>query len=147
MTNTRPMLVELPFTAKPYDTDYGGIVHNMVYVRWLEDLRLQILAEHFPLEQLLAAGQGPVIERTEIVYKRPIRLFDEPIGRMWVSKLSRARWQVKAEISLGELLAAEATQSGYIMDLNRMRPVRIPEELRAKWDAGQTASERGDRRP
>lgn len=133
MSEPRPLLVELPFKVKTYDTDFAGIVHNMVYIRWLEDLRLQILAEHFPMDVQLAANQGPILVKTEITYQGPLRLFDEPVGRMWVSRLGRARWEVQAEISLGDQIAATASQSGYFADLKDLRPVRMPDALLEKW--------------
>lgn len=133
MTESRPLLVELAFKVQTYDTDFAGIVHNMVYIRWLEDLRLQILAEHFPMEEQLAANQGPILVRTEVSYQGPLRLFDEPLGRMWVSRLGRVRWEVQAEITLDDQVAATATQSGYFADLADLRPVRVPKDLREKW--------------
>ena len=65
-----------------------------VYIRWLEDLRLQVMTEHYPLQDLLDANQSPILEKTEITYHQPLRLFEEVVGRMWVSKLSKARWQI-----------------------------------------------------
>ena len=133
MSERRPLQVELRFKVKTYDTDFAGIVHNMVYIRWLEDLRLQILAEHFPMEEQLAQNQGPILVKTEIAYEGPLRLFDEPVGRMWVSRLGRVRWEVQAEIALEDQVAAKASQSGYFADLSNLRPVRIPTDLREKW--------------
>ena len=98
----------------------------MVYIRWLEDLRLEILAEHFPMEDQLAANRGPILVKTEVTYQGPLRLFDEPIGRMWVSRLGRARWEVQAEIVLDDQVAATATQNGFFADLADLRPVRVP---------------------
>ncbi|MFN2222760.1 MAG: acyl-CoA thioesterase, partial [Candidatus Promineifilaceae bacterium] len=113
----RLLQVELPFVVKTYDVDYARIVHNAVYIRWLEDLRLQIMKEHFPLEDQLSDHQSPVLAKTEITYHRPLRLFDQAIGRMWVSKLGKARWEVRAEICRGEMVAASARQTGYFMDI------------------------------
>ena len=131
----RPLQVEVPFMVKTYDVDYARIMHNAVYIRWLEDLRLQIMTEHMPLEEQLADHRSPVLEKTEITYHRPLRLFDQAVGRMWVSDLGRARWEVRAEICRGEMVAASARQTGYFMDLANYRPVRIPAVLRDKWEA------------
>lgn len=135
MDEGRPLLVELPFKAKTYDIDYAGIVHNSVYIRWLEDLRLKILDEHYPLEKQLENKQAPILEKTEIRYHWPLRLFEEAAGYMWVSNLGKARWEVRAEFSREDLLIASATQTGYFMDLERYRPIRIPDTLRRKWEA------------
>lgn len=84
----RPFEVELQLQIKSYDVDIAGIVSNIVFVRWLEDLRLLILSTYFPLEKQLAAGFGPVISKTRIEYKKPLKMFDRPIARMWVSEMS-----------------------------------------------------------
>ena len=137
----RLLQVELPFVVKTYDVDYARIVHNAVYIRWLEDLRLQIMKEHFPLEDQLSDHQSPVLAKTEITYHRPLRLFDQAIGRMWVSELGKARWEVRAEICRGEMVAASARQTGYFMDIEHYRPIRIPAALRDKWEAALAAGE------
>ncbi|MDX1614107.1 MAG: thioesterase family protein [Candidatus Promineifilaceae bacterium] len=129
----RPLLVELQLPVKYYDVDILGIVHNVVYIRWLEDLRMQLLAAHYPLARLMADDLSSVLERTEIDYRRPVRLQDEPRGRMWVSRLTRARWEVQAEISLGEVPAATALQRGYFFDVSRQRVAPVPAQLRDVW--------------
>jgi acyl-CoA thioester hydrolase len=141
MSESRPLLVELPFVVKTYDVDYLSIAHNIVYIRWLEDLRLKLMADHLPLQELLSLNQSPVLERTEIVYRWPLRLFNKPVGRMWLSKLTRARWEVQAEIVLDDLVVATAAQSGYIVDLQALKPVRIPAVLRQAWEAAVSASD------
>lgn len=134
MTVPRPLLVELPFKARTYDIDYAGIVHNSVYIRWLEDLRLKILDDNYPLEEMLANNQSPVLEKTEINYRVPLRLFEEVSGQMWVSNLGRARWEVQAEFIRDGLVVTQAKQTGYFIDLERFRPIRIPEAMRTQWD-------------
>lgn len=137
----RPLLVELPIVVKTYDVDYARIVHNAVYIRWLEDLRLEIMTRHFPPQGQFSEQRSPVLARTEINYHRPLRLFDKAIGRMWVSDLGKARWEVQAEICRGEMVAATARQTGYFMDLEQYRPVRIPAEFREKWLAARAAGQ------
>ena len=143
-TTVRPLLVELPFMVKTYDVDYAQIVHNAVYIRWLEDLRLQIMTEYYPLQNLLTDKQSPILERTEITYHQPLRLFEKAVGRMWISKLSKARWEVQAEICRDETVAATARQTGYFMDLERYRPIRIPKALREKWEAALAGDHGGE---
>ncbi len=35
----RVMEVNLSFPVRTYDIDFAGVVSNIVYIRWLEDLR------------------------------------------------------------------------------------------------------------
>lgn len=131
----RPLLVEHPITIKTYDVDFVQIVHNIVYIRWLEDLRLLLLTRAYPLEQLLADGYVPILTRTAIDYRASLRFGDQVTGRIWLSDLSRVRWTVTAEIYGGERLAAAATQQGFFADSGTLRPVPIPAPLRRGWEA------------
>ena len=135
MTKKRPLLVQHLFRVKTYDIDYAGIVHNAVYIRWLEDLRIKIMDEHLPFGEQLDKKQSPILETTTVNYRLPLRLFEEPKGSMWISKLTRARWEVQAEFVLNGKVVADASQGGYFMNLERYRPIRIPEELRDKWES------------
>ena len=57
----KPLEVELYLPVRTYDIDFAGIVNNIVYVRWLEDLRLEMLSRFLPLEELLQNGIAPLI--------------------------------------------------------------------------------------
>lgn len=129
---SRPMLVELPLQVKTYDIDFAGHVSNIVYIRWLEDLRLKLLEEYFPLEPQLEQGYGPILTRTEIEYRRPLKLGDKPVGRMWMAQAGRARWIVQAEIAADGEVAALATQEGCFVNMHTGRPIPLPEPLRLK---------------
>jgi acyl-CoA thioester hydrolase len=133
-------LVEMPFTVKTYDVDFAGIVHNMVYIRWLEDLRFLFLADTMPVETLLAEGISPILVKTTIEYKWPVRMGDQPVGRMWISAAGQTRWTVRGQITLDGKVAADATQVGYFASLKTLRPIRIPDPLRREWDQARAAT-------
>jgi acyl-CoA thioester hydrolase len=126
----QPFEVALDLPIKTYDIDFAGIVSNIVYIRWLEDLRLKMLESYLPLEQLMAREHCPIINSTEIQYKKALRMFDRPVGKMWMSQLGRSRCTLQAEIFLGQEIAATATQVGFFMSLESMRPIAMPEELK-----------------
>jgi acyl-CoA thioester hydrolase len=46
---TEPRIVERALPIRTYDIDFAGIVSNIVYVRWLEDLRLAMMEEAYPI--------------------------------------------------------------------------------------------------
>jgi acyl-CoA thioester hydrolase len=131
----RPLLITQPIEIKTYDIDFANIVHNMVYIRWLEDMRLYLMADVYTMADMLADGVTPVLTRTEIDYRRPLRFGDQPIGTMWVTNLSRIKWTIEAEIMVGEQQHATAKQSGYFASLETLRPIRIPPILREAWQA------------
>ena len=123
--------VTLNLQVKTYDIDFAGIVSNIVYLRWLEDLRLEMLNTYLPLKQLMARGYCPIIASTEIEYKKALRMFDRPVAKMWVSELGQSRCTLQAEICLDNKIVTTATQTGFFINLETMRPMAIPEELKA----------------
>ncbi|MEH1978968.1 MAG: thioesterase family protein [Nostoc sp.] len=129
----RPLEVVLAIPVRTYDIDFMGIVSNIVYIRWLEDLRLKFLDEHWQLNQQIEQGYTPIIAGTEIEYKRPIMMIDQVIGRLWLSNLGRLKWTVQAEILSNNELAAVATQKGAFVNLQNSRLIPIPEELQKKY--------------
>lgn len=129
----RPLEVQITIPVRTYDIDFAGIVSNIVYIRWLEDLRLKFLDEHWQLDKQVAQGYAPILAGTEIEYKRPIKLIDQVIGRLWISNLGRLKWTVEAEIFANNKLAAVATQKGAFVSLENGRPIPIPEGLQQKY--------------
>jgi acyl-CoA thioester hydrolase len=136
----RPLLIERPIVVRTYDIDFANIVHNIVYFRWLEDLRSEILDDVLPIDEILATGISPILTESAVEYQWPVRIGDALIGRMWVAELSRTRWTLAAEMVVGERVCAAARQSGYFADLKTLRPVRVPEKLRAAWEAAHSSS-------
>lgn len=135
-----PLLIERPFEVKTYDVDFARIVSNIVYVRWLEDLRLAMLAEHFPIEQQIAAGFGPAVIKTEITYRRAITIHDQPTGRMWVDSVRKVRCALAAQFMVDAEVAATAIQECCFIDLESMRPIPVPKRLVDRFESA-TASE------
>ena len=132
----RPLLIERPIVVRTYDIDFANIVHNIVYFRWLEDLRSEILADVLPIDEILTTGISPILTAGAIEYRSPVRLGDAVVGRMWVAELGNTRWTLAAEMLVGERLCATARQSGIFVDLKTLRPVRVPDRLRVAWERG-----------
>jgi acyl-CoA thioester hydrolase len=119
----RPLEIQHPILIRTYDIDFGGIVSNIVYVRWLEDLRLMMLEAYMPLDQQMAMGNAPVLAETLIKYKRPLRLFDKPMGCMWAAGMSGTRWTLDAEFTLDGAVTTTASQQVVFVDTQTFRPV------------------------
>lgn len=129
----QPFEVEIHLPVRTYDIDFAGVVSNIVYVRWLEDLRLEMLSRYFPLDEQLKNGIAPFVVQTKIDYKQPIKLSDSPNGKMWIKTLESLRWTVNAEISSNKKVAAFGEQVGVFVDLQTNRPIRMPERLKQKY--------------
>ena len=131
-------IVERTIEIKTYDIDFAGIVGNIVYVRWLEDLRIAMMAEVYPLARAVADGVAPMLLETRIAYERPLTLQDAVVGRIWAAGMAGARWRIEAEFRVGGTVHARAEQTGLFIRLSTRKPVRPPKIL-----IGHFASERG----
>jgi len=115
---TKDPVAELSLTVNTYDIDVAGYVNNIVYVRWLEDMRNELFTQSFSLEKLLGVNHYPVVVASEIKYKRQIKLFDKPLGKMFMQSYSHGIIVLKAEIMVENSLAFIATQKCVFMNLN-----------------------------
>jgi acyl-CoA thioester hydrolase len=126
---------EQPPPIRTYDIDFAGIVSNIVFIRWLGDLRLGLLDQAYPLIRALAEDIAPILLSTRIEYRRPVTIADPLVGRMRVAGLTRVRWRLSAEFRVAAALHAEAEQEGLFMRLSTRRPIAIPEPIR-RWHRG-----------
>jgi acyl-CoA thioester hydrolase len=126
---------EQALPIRTYDIDFAGIVSNIVFIRWLEDLRLGLLDQAYPLIRALAADTAPILLSTRISYRRPVTIADSLIGHMRVAGLTRVRWRLAAEFLVDGTVHAEAEQEGLFTRLSTRRPIAIPEPIR-RWHGG-----------
>lgn len=133
MRSPRQLEVEIPIKVKTYDIDFAGVVSNIVYIRWLEDLRLKFLDVYLPLDEQIQQGNVPFLSKTQIEYKKPVKLFDNVISKMWMSQLGKVKWTLEAEFISNNQVAATAIQIGAFINSKNNRPVKLPEELLQKY--------------
>ena len=124
------MFIEKEIKVASYDIDLAGIVSNISYIRWLEDLRLLWLEKYFSLDKQIDAGFVPILLETNIEYHHAIRMFDQVKGLIWVGRLHSHKWRMKAAFVVKDRIMASAEQKGVFVDRNRWKPIRIPDQLR-----------------
>lgn len=112
-----PNSIVINIEVKTYDIDVAGHVNNMVFVRWLEDLRNALFSKIYPLEKLIELNYYPVVISTDMKYKSQIKLFDVPSGKMLIESYSHGVITLKAEISINHRTAFTATQKCVLMNL------------------------------
>lgn len=142
MPDLRLLLVERPFRIAAYDVDVMGIVSNLVYIRWFEDLRFAFLDEYWPYEDMTAQGLSPILAETHAHYHLPLTIHERPTGRAWVEEMRAARWTLGFEIASDAGVHCTGRQRGFIYHLERKRPVRLPPQLMEPWEAARRAAER-----
>ena len=126
-------IVERELPVRTYDIDFAGIVSNIVYVRWLEDLRLAMMEETYPIARALAEDVAPILLETKIAYERPITIHDALKGRMWATEMGRLKWHLAAEFVVGDAVHARAEQVGLFIRLSTRRPIAPPLPLRRRF--------------
>jgi acyl-CoA thioester hydrolase len=126
--------VQHTFRVMTYDIDFAGVLSNISYIRWLEDLRNLFAEQALSIGDALRRGIAPTLMRTEIDYLAPVRFPDTVTGRMWLADQGRSKWVLAAEFEsqAANQLVARAQQSGVFVALGTLRPVRLPEEFRTR---------------
>lgn len=119
-----------------FDTDCGGVVHNIAYLRMIETCRTRLAAlMGMDLRTMTESRIFPVVARTEIDYKRPAKLGDWITIRGRLDELSRARFWCAFEMireSDGTTLVT-ARQSLALVLMPEGKPMRLPADWAEQW--------------
>ena len=114
-----------------FDTDCGGVVHNIAYLRFIEIART-LLAEELgmPLAQMMETQRFPVVVRTEIDYRRGARLGDRLSVEGWLDRVERARFWCAFQIvrPADSTLIATCRQLLALVQLPGGAVMRLPNE-------------------
>ncbi len=124
----KAFLTEILFIPKTYEIDYAGIVSNQVYIKWLEDLRYEMMRKYYGWENLMNEVV-PVIIRTEINYKKSVRLLERVDGRMWISGIRGPKFFLTAEFYSENIIVADAYQIGAFLNEKTGKPTRVPKKM------------------
>ncbi len=119
-----------------FDTDCGGVVHNLAYLRMIETCRTRLAAlMGMDLRFMVETREFPVVTRTEIDYKRPAKLGDWLTIRGRLAEISRARFWCAFEMireADGQVLVA-ARQALALVKMPEGKPLRLPADWADRW--------------
>jgi acyl-CoA thioester hydrolase len=121
---TKPLFIEISLNVNTYDIDVAGHVNNIVYIRWLEDMRSLLFSEIYSLKKLLEVNHYLVVVSSEVKYRKQIKLFDKPVGKMLLLSYSHGVLLFKTEITIDNCIAFNATQKCVLMDLNNNKMLK-----------------------
>jgi YbgC/YbaW family acyl-CoA thioester hydrolase len=114
-----------------FDTDCGGVVSNIAYLRFIEIART-LLAEELGLRlaQMNEDKKYPVVVRTEIDYRRAARLGDRLEIEGWLDQLERVRFWCAFRIVRpnDNALIVECRQMLALIEMPAAKLLRLPEE-------------------
>jgi acyl-CoA thioester hydrolase len=120
-----------------YDTDAGGVVHNIAYLRMVEWARTELADSlGWPLATMKEDPRGcPVVVRTEIDYRIPARLGDELTVTSEVTAMKRARFFVETRITRESSadLICRSYQTLAVVDLATGKPKPLPADWLQQW--------------
>lgn len=112
-----------------YDTDCGGVVHNIAYLRMIEKCRTRLAQQMgMSLGDIGSDGVFPVVVRTEIDYLRPAKLGDCIRIDGSLESVQRARFSCGFVLSVGAegLVVVKCKQTLALVRMPEGRPIRLP---------------------
>jgi YbgC/YbaW family acyl-CoA thioester hydrolase len=121
-----------------FDTDCGGVVHNVAYLRMIETCRTRLAATMgLDLRSMSDTRVFPVVTRTEIDYKRPAKLGDWIRIRGRLAELARARFCCAFEMirEEDETLLVTARQTLALVSMPEGKPLRLPAHWASQWQS------------
>jgi YbgC/YbaW family acyl-CoA thioester hydrolase len=121
-----------------FDTDCGGVVHNIAYLRFVEIART-LLAEKLglALAEMAETQRYPVVVRTEIDYRCAAKLGDRLVIEGWLDQVERVRFWCGFKIArpTDDALIAECRQMLALIEMPAGKLQRLPEE----WEQYKTS--------
>ncbi|MEN9991698.1 MAG: hypothetical protein RLZZ224_1400 [Verrucomicrobiota bacterium] len=121
-----------------FDTDCGGVVHNLAYLRMIETCRTRLAAlMGMDLPTMAQTQLFPVVVRTEVDYRTPAKLGDWLQIDGALAEIEGARFWcefVMKRESDGAVLI-KARQALALVQMPEGRPRRLPAEWRQQWGA------------
>ena len=114
-----------------FDTDCGGVIHNLAYLRFVETARTIMAAQMgMRLPEMAKEGLYPVVLRTEIDYLSPGKFGDRIIVRGGVSEVGRVRFWVEFEVVRVDdgTILTKSRQSLALIRMPSAKAKRLPRE-------------------
>ena len=117
-----------------FDTDCGGVVSNIAYLRFIEIARTHLAEElGLGLAEMAEKQTYPVVVRAEIDYRRAAKLGDRLIIEGWLDQVDRVRFWCGFQITRPKdnMLIAKCRQMLALIEMPSGKLLRLPEHWRA----------------
>lgn len=126
-------IIPLEIPVYTFDIDFAGVVSNIVYLRWSEMWRLELLRRTgLSVEEMMRGGIVPYMVRQELNYRRPMRLGAVARLEGWVERVGRSSVTMWLEVRNGRTgeLCCENRQVMVMVDGKTGASTEIPAETR-----------------
>ncbi|MDR0533351.1 MAG: acyl-CoA thioesterase [Verrucomicrobiales bacterium] len=127
--------ISVPVKVYFFDTDAGGVVHNVAYLRMVEIARSDLAEKLGWTLKAMSADECPVVARTEIDYLKPARLGDDLKVHSRLAGMEKIRFYIETVISNaanGEVFC-RCRQTMVTVQLGSGRPRSLRKDWRARW--------------
>ncbi len=114
-----------------FDTDCGGVVHNIAYLRFIETARTRLAALlGMELRDMATRMEFPVLLRTEIDYRKPAVLGDEISVHGTLECIGKIRFWCDFRIvrPADDSLLVTCRQQLALIRVPEGKPLRLPAE-------------------
>lgn len=119
------------------DQDAFGHVNNVVYFRWFESARIDLLNDCPSQVSMSGSGLGPILASIKCDYKRQLRFPDTVYIGSRISRIGRSSADISHAIyshAQGEIVALGVSVI-VVFDYTAQRVTRIPDDLRLQFEA------------
>lgn len=119
-----------------FDTDCGGVVHNLAYLRMIETCRTRLAAlMGMDLPTMAQTQLFPVVVRTEVDYRMPAKLGDWLCIDGALAEIEGARFWCEFVMTRERdgVVLVKARQALAMVQMPEGRPRRLPAEWRQQW--------------
>ena len=133
---------EIPVRVYIEDTDAGGIVFYVNYLKFMERARTEYMRQlGYDKPALLDVDKLLVVHSANTQYRRPARLDDLLTTSVVISKLARSYVVFDQKVLRGSELLCEAEIKVACVTQLDLRPVALPSNIRA--DILRDSAQRG----
>jgi len=124
-----------------FDTDCGGVVSNIAYLRFIETARTHLAEElGLTLVDMAEKQRYPVVVHTAIDYRRAAKLGDRLVIEGGLDRVERARFWCAFRIvrPQDDMLIAECRQMLALIEMPTGKLLRLPEHWKTYQKAEST---------
>jgi acyl-CoA thioester hydrolase len=146
METPAPHSVSMQIPVAWGDMDALGHVNNTVFLRWFESARILWWERLDPEAGLYAQGIGPILARTAIDYRRPVKYPDTIEVRVTTLRVGGKSVTLSYRVSSaaqGGAVVAEGETVIVLFDYRRNEAIAIDPELRRRMSGGSPAAPAG----
>ena len=120
-------------TAKYYETDQMGVIHHSNYIRWMEEVRVDMLNQiGYPYRRFEEMGYISPVLHVDCEYKKSVKFDDEVKITIRLQEAGRVKFTLRYDIynlSEGGVLSASGTTTHCFLRKDG-RPVLMDKEMK-----------------